>query len=403
MPALHHDPMHKPLGLPRKAVAPRARRPLWPAAALTLGVAALGAGGAAFMAARQAPQVVVQAAAPAVTVDPAPTGSTSLPAVKSGPSQTRSAADVEAESGVKVRRAAAQPRSNALIIQVPDSARIRLEPAPDPRVAERTPQGVLPRIGDDGARPSDVYARSVLTGGSLKPGAPRIAIYVGGLGLDPAATQTAIDKLPPSVTLAFAPYGAALARDAAAAREEGHEILLQSPMEPLGPGDAGPQALLASDPSKNADRLRWQMSRFAGYVGIASYLGGRFTADDKALAPVLREIARRGLLYVEDGASPRSESARLAAGLALPVLKADVIIDREDRPAAIDAALAELEKIARDKGLAIGAASALPTTLARLQPWAHTLERRGIALVPLSAAAQGAAATAQGAAAAKSR
>lgn len=395
MSAFHDDPLHKPLGLaPATGDRPR-RRMVWPALALTASFAALGATGASVVLTRQAPQQLAQAPS-AARVDPEPTSSTAPAPATPGQIQTRNAVDMESESGVVVHRSPSRQRSNALIIQVPESARIRLEPAPEQRVSERTPQGVLPKIGADGSRPSEIYARPVLTGAALKAGAPRIALYVGGLGLDPAATNAAITRLPPAVTLAFAPYGATLARDAAAAREEGHEILLQAPMEPLGPGDAGPQALLASDASKTAERLRWQMTRFPGYIGIASYLGGRFTAEEAALAPVLKEIAKRGLIYVEDGAAPRSQGARLAAGLALPMLRADLIVDRIDRPEAIDAALAELEKIAREKGVAIGAASALPSTLARLQPWTRTLETRGIGLVPLSAAAQSAAVAAKG-------
>ena len=82
--------------------------------------------------------------------------------------------------------------------------------------------------------------------------------------------------------------------------------------------------------------------------------------------------------------------------MGLAALSADIVIDRADKPEAIDAALAELEKIARAKGLAIGAASAMPRTLAKLEPWARTLEARGVALVPLSAAAQNVAVTAKG-------
>jgi len=48
------------------------------------------------------------------------------------------------------------------------------------------------------------------------------------------------------------------------------------------------------------------MSRFSGYAGVANFLGGKFTADERALTPVLREIAARGLFYVDDGTSARA-------------------------------------------------------------------------------------------------
>ena len=85
-------------------------------------------------------------------------------------------------------------------------------------------------------------------------------------------------------------------------------------MEPFDypDNDPGPQTLLTSlTPDQNIDRLHWLMSRFQGYVGIVSYMGARFTASEPALAPVLRETAKRGLIYVDDGASPRSVAGQI--------------------------------------------------------------------------------------------
>ena len=52
------------------------------------------------------------------------------------------------------------------------------------------------------------------------------------------------------------------------------------------------------------------MARFTGYIGVTNYLGGKFSADTRAFSPVLAEIATRGLVYLDDGSSPRSLAAR---------------------------------------------------------------------------------------------
>src|SRR5674536_328417 len=93
------------------------------------------------------------------------------------------------------------------------------------------------------------------------------------------------------------------------------DVYKRQPMEPFDypDNDPGPQTLLTSlTPDQNIDRLHWQMSRFQGYVGIVSYMGARFTASEQSLAPVLRETAKRGLIYVDDGASPRSVASQFA-------------------------------------------------------------------------------------------
>jgi hypothetical protein len=62
-----------------------------------------------------------------------------------------------------------------------------------------------------------------------------------------------------------------------------------------------------------------------------------------------------------------------------------VVLDSRPRASAIDDQLARLEAIAREKGSAIGVASALPVSIERIAQWAKTLEGRGVQLVPLSA------------------
>ncbi len=256
----------------------------------------------------------------------------------------------------------------------------------DQRLLETTHHGAIPKIASDGVRPFTLYAHPRKLPAD-KTDAPRIAIIVGGLGISATGTADALAKLPTPVTLGFAPYGADLDRLAERARAENHEVLLQTPMEPFDypDNDPGPQTLLTSlTPDQNIDRLHWQMSRFQGYVGIVSYMGARFTASEQSLAPVLRETAKRGLIYVDDGASPRSVASQFAGSHNLPFAKADVVIDAVPTPVEIDRALARLEMAARDHGTAVGLANALPGTVTRIAEWAKKVEARGFVLVPIT-------------------
>ncbi len=164
-------------------------------------------------------------------------------------------------------------------------------------------------------------------------------------------------------------------------------MLLQTPMEPFDypDNDPGPETLLTTlTADQNIDRLHWQMSRFQGYVGIVSYMGARFTSSEPSLAPVLRETAKRGLIYVDDGASPRSVAGQLAGSHNFPFAKTDVTIDAVPTPVEIDRALARLELTAREHGTAVGLANALPATVARIAEWAKKVEARGFVLVPIT-------------------
>jgi polysaccharide deacetylase 2 family uncharacterized protein YibQ len=312
-----------------------------------------------------------------------PTGAISRPDGKSG------AAEMERASGVKITRPAGADSPNALVIRVPDASTLHLTPAPDPRLIEKSRYGVLPRIGPEGVRPADIYARPISSSPKLKPGAPRIAIFIGGMGLSRTTTQEAIDNLPGAITLAFAPYGAEVEAQAARARDSGHEILLQLPMDTFngGDGDPGPHTLHSDrTPEAIIDDLHWLMARFPGYAGMTSFLGGRFTADEAALAPVLRETKQRGLFYVDDATSARSIANTIAPRVDLPFARADVVLDADKTPDSVDAALSRLEALARKNGVAIGWATGLPLNIDRIARFARSLEDRGIALVPVSAA-----------------
>lgn len=258
--------------------------------------------------------------------------------------------------------------------------------AVDPKLLETTRHGAIPKIGPDGTRPSARYAHPRQVPPNKKD-LPVIAIVIGGLGISASGTADAFAKLPATVTFALAPYGADLEKLAEHARADAHEVLLQVPMEPFDypDNDPGPQTLLASLSSEqNIDRLHWLMSRFQGYVGIMSYMGARFTASEQALAPVLQDAAKRGLVFVDDGSSSRSIAGQLAGSHNLPFAKADIVLDIVPTPVEIDRALARLEMRARDSGTAVGFATAQPVTIARIAEWAKKAEARGFLLEPIS-------------------
>ena len=256
----------------------------------------------------------------------------------------------------------------------------------DQKLLETTRHGAIPQIGADGTRASAQYARPLQLPPNKKD-SPRIAIVIGGLGISASGTADAFGKLPAPMTFAIAPYGVDLEKLSERARGENHEVLLQVPMEPFDypDNDPGPQTLLTSLTSdQNIDRLHWLMSRFQGYVGIANYMGARLTASELALAPVLRETAKRGLIYVDDGSSRRSVAGQIAGSHNLPFAKTDLVLDAVPTPVEIDRALARLEMLARDNGTAVGLANAQPATIARIADWAKKVEGRGFVLVPIT-------------------
>ncbi|BCW87501.1 hypothetical protein sos41_06300 [Alphaproteobacteria bacterium SO-S41] len=212
-------------------------------------------------------------------------------------------------------------------------------------------------------------------------GRPRIAIVLRGLGVSTALTAAAVEKLPADITLGLSVYGRNLQKQVDAARAGGHEVFLDIPVEPLGfpNNDAGPKALLTSlSAAENAERLTWDLERATGYAGLV-FAPGSPALDNKAMmAPLLGDEAAHGLIWTH-------ARARGLDGAGAAIAAADLVLDTAAGPDEIDAALEQLEALARSKGRAVGLANAYPVSVGRLVAWSAGLEARGIQLVPVSA------------------
>jgi polysaccharide deacetylase 2 family uncharacterized protein YibQ len=239
--------------------------------------------------------------------------------------------------------------------------------------------GPLPVIAPDGRTPADAYARPFTADGR-----PKVALVIGGLGLNPQTTRAAIETLPPEITLSFAPYSDGLQGWIDLARSHGHEVLLEAPMEPVDypANDPGPYTLITSNrPEDTVRKMEWLMSRATGYFGLTNYLGSKFVTSDTAMTTFTLALKARGLAFIDDG------QASLRGG-PIPRASADRIIDDELAAGSIDGQLKMLEAGAAGHGQALGSGFAYPVTINQVRLWAAGLSGRGLQLAPASAMAK---------------
>jgi hypothetical protein len=336
-------------------------------------------------------RVAIRQAAPAEKSATAPAG-VQAPVVKSAAEMAKPA-DPAGKRTITIIDGSSGARHDVVVSgDAPDKVESEAAPAlmagVDQRLLEKSRYGMIP-VAAEGLKPFTAYAGGSDADRARAAKMPSIAIVIGGLGVGAAKTSDAIMKLPPAVTLAFTPYGSDPGKLVERARAQRHEVLLQIPMEPFDypDNDPGPQTLLTTlAPEQNLDRLFWHLSRFQGYAGIANFMGARFVVTDAAMQPIVREAAKRGLGYLDDGSAPRSVASALAEGQAMPFARADFSIDAVPTSVEIDRALAKLESLAKERGTAVGIASALPISIERIAAWTRSLESRGILLVPLTTA-----------------
>ena len=75
----------------------------------------------------------------------------------------------------------------------------------------------------------------------------------------------------------------------------------------------------------------------------------------------------------------------MSAAVGLPRAYGNRFLDLEASRGAIDTRLSELERIAKESGIAIGIGQPYPVTIERVARWTETLEEKGLVLVPITA------------------
>ncbi len=211
--------------------------------------------------------------------------------------------------------------------------------------------------------------------------ASKVAFIVHGLGLSQAATDAAINKLPPAVTLAFSPYTRDLKKWLGYARDKGHEVLIDVPMESkqFPSDDPGPLGLLtAVDAKENQVRLETILKESGGAIGIYDAMGSKFRESGPHIEPVFAKLKEANLFYVQGSPGIRVGEATV------PTAVADVIIDERPFRAAIDARLDFAERLAKYQGSAVVALSAKPVSFERLVLWLEQAQKKGVVLAPIS-------------------
>ena len=216
---------------------------------------------------------------------------------------------------------------------------------------------------------------------------PMIALVIDDLGLNRPKTWRTIE-LPAPLTLAFLTYAPGLPEMTSAARLRGHELIVHIPMQPIDPRDNPGRNPLVTEETRErlAQRLIWGLGRFDGYVGINNHMGSRFTAWPEGMAVVMKEMRRRGLLFLDSLTTYDSVGGQVAERYGVPFAERDIFLDNQAEDAgAIRRQLDKLEATALERGYAVGIGHPYPNTLDVLSHWLPRVWARGLRLVPISA------------------
>jgi len=168
------------------------------------------------------------------------------------------------------------------------------------------------------------------------------------------------------------------------ARDNGHELMLHMPMEPVGHDDPGPGALLVGlSPEELLQRLETALASFVGFDGVNNHMGSKFTANTEGMELVVSELQQRHLFFLDSRTSAKSVGESIARQHGLPTIARDVFLDDEVSMDAIRAQLAQTEHVARRKGYAVAIGHPHAVTMEALGQWLPDAEARGFIFVPV--------------------
>jgi uncharacterized protein len=282
-------------------------------------------------------------------------------------------------------------RPPAVMMVPPAQTQLAVRPlAPEPTLVPTQPQvppptrpETLPPAKSETTRPA--WLRYAVAPPLAMHGRAQVAIVIDDLGMDRRRTERTIALKGP-LTLSFLAYADDLPRLTEAAHRAGHELLVHVPMEPMSRAeDMGPNGLaVALTHDELLRRLRWDLGRFEGYVGINNHMGSRFTSDTPGMTAIMAELKARGLLFIDSRTIASTVAAEVAQRLGVPNASRDVFLDNESDATAVGERLAVLEAAARRHGSAIAIGHPHDGTLAELALWLDKLKSKGLVLVPVS-------------------
>lgn len=215
----------------------------------------------------------------------------------------------------------------------------------------------------------------------------QVAIILTDVGMLPEVAETAIQKLPQEVTLAFNANAPGLNKWVHLSRIAGHDTMIVVPFEPsFYPFyDPGPETLLTGRPEgENIQKLESLLKRTNGIVGVVNTVGFRFSNSESDLAPVMRMLGARDLIYLDSHLTGGDVYAKLAAQHRVRTIRIDAYLNDVPNPQKITEILDLTTKIAKKNGFATILVDGAPQYVDYIQAWLNNLKKENIQIVRIS-------------------
>ena len=213
---------------------------------------------------------------------------------------------------------------------------------------------------------------------------PKLAIILDDIGARKIETLRPVLDLKYPITFAVLPYLRHSAETAIWFHQNRYEVMLHMPMEPENYPKTNPgKGAILSHLSE--DQIRASILKAVDAVpfvsGVNNHMGSKITANRALMRPILQELDKKDLYYVDSRTQSNTVAYKLAWSMGLRTARRDVFLDSEISYDFVVKQLREACEIARRNGQAVVIGHPHPVTLKALADELPRIDRQGYRFV----------------------
>lgn len=234
---------------------------------------------------------------------------------------------------------------------------------------------------DEGEKPKTVQKKITIARPSKK-----LAIVIDDIGYDLDAVERLLDlDIPLTLSvLPYCPYSEAAARRA---HQAGREVMLHIPMEPKGhpkknPGEGA--LLLTMTHQEIEDALARAMDSVPFIAGANNHMGSLFMEDRENVQTVLAVLKKQDLYFLDSVTTSRSKGKQAALATGIRYGARDIFIDNSHETEDTCTSILNVINERNNWETLIAIGHPYQSTVTALRQMLPDLQKRGIAIVPLS-------------------
>jgi len=200
----------------------------------------------------------------------------------------------------------------------------------------------------------------------------KIVIIVDDLGMNKKPIDQLL-KIPAPITFAILPYLPYSSYAAENADKKGWDVILHMPMEPKESSgytgsDAGDNVLLVGLPKNTIlTKLNNSLTSVPHVKGVNNHMGSKFMENGELTELILKDLKKKGLLFVDSKTSSQSKGYETAMRLGMRTAQRDVFLDNSSKDSQyVKSQLKKLIEISKKRGYAVGICHPYPGTVKAL-------------------------------------